>query len=89
MLVAQHSRPTGAMRYKMRQPVNRRRYARRKVIVEPVFGQFKEDRSFTALSLRGLVLAKAEYLLGCLAHNLGKLLCVCPLPTAHSAAVVA
>jgi transposase len=86
VLVAQHSRPTGAMRYTMRQPVNRRRYARRKVIVEPVFGQFKEDRSFTALSLRGLVLAKAEYLLACLAHNLSKLLRVWPLGSTHMAA---
>ena len=38
-----------------------------------------EDRGFTTLSLRGLALAKAEYLLSCLAHNLGKLLRVCPL----------
>ncbi len=74
VLVAQRSRPTGAMRYKMRQPVNRRRYARRKVIVEPVFGQLKENRSFSALSVRGLALAKAEYLLACVVHNLGKLL---------------
>lgn len=69
------------MRYKLRQPANRRRYARRKAIVEPVFGQVKEDRGFTTLSLRGLSLARAEYLLACLAHNLGKLLRVCPLGT--------
>jgi hypothetical protein len=74
------------MRYKMRQPINRRRYARRKVIVEPVFGQLKEDRGFATLSLRGLLLAKAEYLLACLAHNLGKLLRVCPLPVVLQAA---
>lgn len=79
VLDARRSRPTGAMRFKMRQPANRRRYARRKVIVEPVFGQLKEDRSFTTLSLRGLVLVKAEFLLACLAHNLGKLVRVCPL----------
>jgi Transposase DDE domain len=58
----------------------RRRDARRKVIVAPVFGQRKEDRGFTTLDLRGLVLARAEYLLACLVHNLGKLLRVCPLP---------
>lgn len=75
------------MRYKLRQPVNRRRYARRKVIVAPVFGQLKEDRSFATLCLRGLVLAKeAEYLLACLAHNLGKLLRVWPPGAAHAAA---
>ena len=80
MLVAQRGRPAGGMRFKLRQPANRRRYARRKVIVEPVFGQLKEDRSFTTLSLRGLVLAKAEFLLACVAHNLGKLVRVCALP---------
>jgi transposase len=85
VLVAQRSRPTGAMRYKMRQPANRRRYARRKVIVEPVFGQLKEDRGFTSLSVRGLRLAKAEYLLACLAHNLGKLLRAWPLGAAQMA----
>ena len=78
VLVAQRSRLTGAMRYKMRQPANRRRYARRKVIVEPVFGQLKEDRGIATLALRSLALAKAEYLLACLAHNLGKLLRVWP-----------
>jgi hypothetical protein len=51
----------------------------------PIFGQLKEDRGFTGLSLRGLVLAKAEYLLACLSHNLGKLLRVCALPASQSA----
>ena len=83
VLVAQRSRPTGAMRWKMRQPANRHRYARRKVIVEPVFGQMKENRGFTTLSVRGSVLAKAEYLLACLAHNLGKLLRAWPLSAAR------
>ena len=83
VLVAQRCRPAGAMRFKLRQPAARRRYARRKAIVEPVFGQVKEDRGFTTLSLRGLTLAAGEYLLACLAHNLGKLLRVCPLPAAR------
>ena len=85
VLVVHRGRAAGAMRFKLRQPSARRRYARRKVIIEPIFGQVKEDRAFTVLSLRGLVLAKAEYLLACLAHNLGKLLRVCPLPAAPSA----
>lgn len=84
VLVAQRCRATGALRFKRRQPEARRRYARRKVIVEPVFGQVTEDRGFTALSVRGLALAAGEYLLACLAHNLGKLLRVCPLPTARA-----
>ncbi len=82
VLVAQRSRPAGAMRFKLRQPGARRRYARRKVIVEPIFGQLKEDRALATLSLRGLALATGEYLLACLAHNLGKLLRVCILPPA-------
>jgi transposase len=83
VLLVRRGRQTGAMRFKLRDPAARRRYARRKTIVEPVFGQLKEDRGFAALGLRGLVLARAEYLLACLAHNLGKLLRVCPLPTAR------
>jgi transposase len=85
LLVSQRSRPTGAMRFKLRRPDARRRYARRKAIVEPVFGQLKEVRGFTTLSLRGLARAAGEYLLACLAHNLGKLLRVCPLPVASPA----
>jgi transposase len=89
LLVSQRSRPTGAMRFKLRQPDARRRYARRKAIVEPVFGQLKEARGFTTLSLRGLARAAGEYLLACLAHNLGKLLRVCPLPSATPAPAAA
>jgi transposase len=81
LLQAKDRRSTGAMRFKLRQPDARRRYARRKTIVEPVFGQLKEARGFTTLSLRGLARAAGEYLLACLAHNLGKLLRVCPLPS--------
>jgi hypothetical protein len=71
------------MRFKLRQPDARRRYARRVAIVEPVFGQLKEARGFTTRSLRGLARAAGAYLLACLAHNLGKLLRVCPLPSAR------
>ena len=83
VLRAKNRRSAGAMRYKLRQPDARRRYARRKTIVEPVFGQIKEARGLTTLSLRGLARAAGEYLLACLAHNLGKLLRVCPLPAAR------
>jgi len=82
LLQAKDRRSTGAMRFKLRQPHARRRYARRKTIVEPVFGQLKEARGFSTLSLRGLAHAAGEYLLACLAHNFGKLLRVCPLPSA-------
>jgi hypothetical protein len=77
------------MRFKLRQPDARRRYARRKAIVEPVFGQFKDAHDFDRLSLRGPALAAGEFLLACLAHNLGKLLRVCPLPAARRAPAAA
>jgi transposase len=48
-------------------------YARRKVLVEPVFGQNKEARGFRRFSLRGRVKAGAEWRLVCAVHNLGKL----------------
>jgi transposase len=89
LLQARDRRFTGAMRFKLRQPDARRRYARRKAIVEPVFGQLKDARGLTTLSLRGLARAAGEYLLACLAHNLGKLLRVCPLPAAGLAPAAA
>jgi len=51
----------------------RARYARRKVIVEPVFGQIKESGGFRRFSLRGRPGADAEWHLVCAIHNLGKL----------------
>ena len=48
-------------------------YARRKVIVEPVFGQIKEARGFRRFLLRGLEKIRGEWRLVCLGHNLLKL----------------
>ena len=48
-------------------------YARRKAIVEPVFGQTKEVRRFRRFSLRGYRAAVGEWTLVCLTHNLLKL----------------
>lgn len=48
-------------------------YAKRKQIVEPVFGQIKEARGFRRFLLRGLEAVKAEWSLVCLTHNLMKL----------------
>ena len=44
-------------------------YARRKVIVEPVFGQIKEARGFRRFLLRGLQKIRGEWCLVCLTHN--------------------
>jgi transposase len=48
-------------------------YARRKVIVEPVFGQMKRVRGLGQFLLRGLKNVAAEWKLWCLTHNLLKL----------------
>ena len=48
-------------------------YARRKVIIEPVFGQIKSGLGFRNFLLRGLEKMKGEWKLVCLTHNLLKL----------------
>ena len=48
-------------------------YAKRKHIVEPVFGQIKEARQFRRFSFRGLKNVSAEWDIVCLTHNLLKL----------------
>jgi len=61
------------MAAKVRTPEGRAVYARRKVIVEPVFGQIKEGRGFRRFLLRGLKKMRGEWSLVCLTHNLLKL----------------
>lgn len=61
------------MAAKVRTPDGKAFYARRKVIVEPVFGQIKEDRGFRRFLLRGLEKIRGEWRLVCLTHNLLKL----------------
>lgn len=51
----------------------RAEYARRKVIIEPVFGQIKAGLGFRNFLLRGLEKMKGEWKLVCLSHNLLKL----------------
>jgi len=62
-----------AMRHKLRTEAGRSIYKMRKAIVEPVFGQIKEQRSFRRFSLRGLDNVRCEWKLVCLASNLLKL----------------
>jgi transposase len=61
------------MAAKVRTPEGKALYARRKVIVEPVFGQIKETRGFRRFLLRGLEKIRGEWRLVCLTHNLLKL----------------
>ena len=64
---------TERMAAKVRTPEGRALYARRKVIVEPVFGQIKEARGFRRFLLRRLDNIRGEWRLVCLTHNLLKL----------------
>jgi hypothetical protein len=61
------------MAAKVRTPAGKAWYARRKVIVEPVFGQIKEARGFRRFVLRGLATIRGEWRLICLTHNLLKI----------------
>jgi len=61
------------MAAKVGTPAGQALYARRKVIVEPVFGQIKGARGFRRFSLRGLGKINGEWRLVCLTHNLLKL----------------
>jgi len=61
------------MAAKIRTPAGKALYARRKVIVEPVFGQIKEARGFRRFLLRGLATIRGEWRLVCLTPNLLKI----------------
>jgi transposase len=61
------------MQAKLKTAAGRGVYARRKAIVEPVFGQIKEARGFRRFLLRGLEQIRGEWRLVCLTHNLLKI----------------
>src|SRR5437773_1068725 len=48
-------------------------YARRKTVVEPVFGQIKQARGFRRFLLRGLKKVQGAWAMVCLTHNILKL----------------
>jgi hypothetical protein len=58
------------MAAKVRTPEGWAVYARRKVIVEPAFGQIKEGRGFRRFSLRGLKNIRGEWCMVGLGHKL-------------------
>lgn len=62
-----------AMRAKLDTAYGKRMYAKRKIIVEPVFGHIKETIGFRKFSLRGLKKVLGEFLLVCIAHNIRKI----------------
>lgn len=62
-----------AMQDKVASSRGRAIYAKRKVLVEPVFGQIKSAMGFRRFSLRGLQKAASEWGIVCACHNLLKL----------------
>lgn len=72
-----HNRPRHAvqkrMRQKLRSPAGRAQYARRKAVVEPVFGVLKQQRGMRQFRTRGLQKVAVEFTLAALAYNLTRL----------------
>jgi hypothetical protein len=65
------------MKRKLKTKVGAAVYARRKCIVEPVFGQIKQGRGFRQFLLRGLEKVQGEWALICTTHNLLKFYKIC------------
>jgi transposase len=61
------------MRAKLRSPAGKAAYARRKAIVEPVFGVLKQQRGIRQFRTRGLQNVNNEFTLATLAFNLTRL----------------
>ncbi len=61
------------MAQKLATKAGRAIYSRRKVIVEPVFGQIKQGRGFRQFLTRGTERVRSEWSLLCTTHNLLKL----------------
>jgi transposase len=64
---------TQRMADRLKSDAGRARYRRRKAIVEPVVGWIKEVLGFRRFSLRGVVKARGEWNVVCLAANLKRL----------------
>jgi transposase len=65
------------MKRKLMTAAGRAIYARRKTIVEPVFGQIKQAQGFRQFLLRGYEKVQGEWALVCTSHNLLKVYRLC------------
>ena len=65
--------PPERMAAQVRTPAGRALYARRQVMVKPVFGQSKAVRGFRRFLRRGLAQIRGEWRLGCVTHHLRKI----------------
>ena len=64
--------PRAGMARKLRTKEGRQIYAKRKTIVDPVFGQTKEARGLRRFLLRGLAKVNGEWMLWGMTHNINK-----------------
>src|ERR1035437_3332475 len=62
-----------AMRKKLRSPAGRRVYAKRKALVEPVFGVLKQQRGMRQFRTRGQAQVAAKFTIAAIAYNLTRL----------------
>jgi transposase len=61
------------MRTRLGTKDGKKKYRKRKYIVEPVFGDMKYNRNMRGVLLRGKIKAKGEFLIMCIGHNLKKI----------------
>jgi len=61
------------MEYKLKAEAGKKIYAKRKTIIEPIFGQIKDCRRIRTFLMRGIDEAKGEWNLICATHNLLKI----------------
>jgi transposase len=61
------------LRERMREPVMRNGYTRRKALVEPVLGVLKQQRGMRQFRCRGLIAVATEWALATTAYNLARL----------------
>lgn len=62
-----------AMEARLTEEANAAHYARRKITVEPVFGNLKHNKGYRTFTRRGLTAVDSEWKLICAGHNLLKL----------------
>jgi hypothetical protein len=75
--VPQSITPVDRMKRKLMTKAGHTIYARRKTIVEPVFGQIKQAQGFRQFLLRGVEKVSSEWALVCATHNVLKLYRAC------------
>ena len=71
--ISEHQHLIDKMRQKLSTPEGKKIYGKRKITVEPVFGNLSQNLGFREFLLRGVEKIKGEFSLMCSAHNLLKI----------------